>query len=163
MNDILLKNKFLTEEECHNFILKSESLGFKKAEQWDKGRHNKVIRLNTYEDRKKIATTLQSYFESKTLILGPVLEFYKYEPGYYVSAHTDALKEIAPYITSNRTLVIYLNENYSGGETYFEALKRNILPKTGKALLFKQEGLVHTGNTVSAGIKYILRADVYSD
>ena len=53
--------------------------------------------------------------------------------------------------------MVYLNENFSGGETELQGY--NIQPKTGTALLFPH-ALLHQGNAVLSGTKYVLRTDV---
>ena len=53
--------------------------------------------------------------------------------------------------------MIYLNDNYEGGETTFTSLK--IEPKQGTALLFFND-LEHEGSSVKQGIKYVLRTDI---
>ena len=53
--------------------------------------------------------------------------------------------------------MIYLNEEFEGGETKFD--KFSIIPKTGMALVFPHH-LLHQGNSVVSGVKYVLRTDV---
>jgi hypothetical protein len=56
--------------------------------------------------------------------------------------------------------MIYLNENFHGGETVFTgATRTEIVPKTGLMLAFKHE-IVHEGSIVRKGKKYVLRSDV---
>ena len=57
------------------------------------------------------------------------------------------------------TMLIYLNEDFIGGETEFVMPWKAIPPKTGKLLLFRHNQL-HKGNPVPQGIKYVLRTDV---
>ena len=53
--------------------------------------------------------------------------------------------------------MIYLNDNFKGGETKFNDLV--IAPKKGSALLFYHY-LEHEGAEVIEGIKYVLRTDI---
>lgn len=53
--------------------------------------------------------------------------------------------------------MIYLNEDFVGGETSFDEL--NIVPKTGMAFCFIHEQK-YVGNPVSQGFKYVLRSDI---
>ena len=55
--------------------------------------------------------------------------------------------------------MVYLNDDFAGGETEFVDLRRTIVPRTGSALLF-QHMLLHAGETVTSGVKYVLRSDV---
>ena len=59
--------------------------------------------------------------------------------------------------SSYHTLLIYLNENFIGGETTFENLK--IKPKKGSCLIFFHD-LEHEGTKLTSGKKYILRTDI---
>ena len=53
--------------------------------------------------------------------------------------------------------MIYLNEDFEGGETLFE--NAVIVPKTGLALFFVHR-LLHKGQPVLEKLKYVLRTDV---
>ena len=56
--------------------------------------------------------------------------------------------------------MIYLNEDFHGGETVFSGGARTeVVPKTGLMLAFKHE-IVHEGSIVRKGKKYVLRSDV---
>lgn len=60
------------------------------------------------------------------------------------------------------TFIIYLNENFEGGSTYFSDLDLRITPQSGSALYFNYNCDIlnklktkHVGETVTAGTKYI--------
>jgi len=53
--------------------------------------------------------------------------------------------------------MIYLNDNYEGGETTFNDL--TIRPQQGMALVFLHD-LEHEGSVVRQGVKYVLRSDI---
>ena len=55
------------------------------------------------------------------------------------------------------TFMIYLNDDYEGGQTTFNHV--TIEPKQGTALIF-QHDLEHEGKAVTQGIKYVLRTDI---
>lgn len=63
------------------------------------------------------------------------------------------------------TLLIYLNDDYTGGETVFPRLGKTVIPKKGKAILFRNLdsnhrrilwGSYHEGRPITSGEKYIL-------
>lgn len=55
------------------------------------------------------------------------------------------------------TGVLYLNDDYDGGETFFPYLKLDIKPKKGKLLLFPSNiGYIHGVNKVSGNIRYTM-------
>lgn len=84
------------------------------------------------------------------------LRFYKYSAGERFRMHKDG-----PWhengIGSRLTFLVYLNDDFCGGETDFREFK--IAPQTGSALLF-QHDTWHAGAEVVQGVKYVLRSDV---
>lgn len=84
------------------------------------------------------------------------LRFYKYSPGQRFKMHKDG-----PWteggLSSQLTLLVYLNDGFKGGDTDFRDLK--IIPQIGSALLFIHDTW-HEGAAVSEGVKYVLRSDV---
>lgn len=53
--------------------------------------------------------------------------------------------------------MIYLNEGFGGGETTIEEV--TITPQQGRVLCFIHQ-LLHKGQPVTSGRKYVLRTDV---
>lgn len=53
--------------------------------------------------------------------------------------------------------MIYLNDNFQGGDTTFRDLR--VQPKQGMALIFLHS-LYHEGNEITQGVKYVLRTDI---
>lgn len=87
------------------------------------------------------------------------LRVYRYEVGQHFGLHEDQSYFGPNDEVSLLTLLVYLNEGFGGGETEFPEQHRTIAPKTGTALLF-QHRVLHAGNRVSSGTKYVLRSDV---
>lgn len=87
------------------------------------------------------------------------LRIYRYEVGQHFGLHQDQSYAGEGGTRSLLTLMVYLNEGFSGGETEFPEQERTIVPKTGDALLF-QHMLLHAGNPVTDGTKFVLRSDV---
>ena len=50
--------------------------------------------------------------------------------------------------------LIYLNDDYSGGETCFENTK--VIPETGKLVIFSNNDLIHSVNMVKENARYTL-------
>ncbi len=84
---------------------------------------------------------------------------YRYEPGQRFAPHYDGAFVRNPREQSLLTLMVYLNEEFTGGATVFHDFDVAITPKTGMALLF-QHRLLHEGAVVHSGVKYALRSDV---
>jgi predicted 2-oxoglutarate/Fe(II)-dependent dioxygenase YbiX len=96
--------------------------------------------------------------------------FYLYENGQTFKPHYDASYEKNEWHSSQLSLLIYLSEDFSGGETIFyhdsgmrkpcvERRNVEIQPKMGQVLLFEHQQL-HEGAPVVTGQKYVLRTDV---
>jgi prolyl 4-hydroxylase len=87
------------------------------------------------------------------------LRCYRYRPGQRFAPHHDGAFYRSDVERSLLTLIVYLNEGFSGGETALLDVREVIQPKTGMALLF-QHHLLHEGARVTAGVKYVARSDV---
>ena len=87
------------------------------------------------------------------------VRIYRYQVGQHFGVHQDQSYAADERTRSLLTFMVYLNDDFGGGETEFVDLKRTVVPKTGAALLF-QHMLLHAGATVTSGIKYVLRSDV---
>ncbi|CUA73300.1 hypothetical protein RSOLAG22IIIB_05248 [Rhizoctonia solani] len=113
--------------------------------------------------------------------LNPRLRFLKYEPGQFFHTHCDGTYSNPEQTqTSYFTLQLYLAEapNLQGGATRFwkmgdvrsEGRKTrprmpplrtwaDVEPRTGRALIFEQRGLAHSGERVVEGVKLTVRTD----
>lgn len=89
----------------------------------------------------------------------PRLRLYRYARGQRHKAHWDTVVELEGGVCSLLTLVFYLNDDFTGGETDFPELRERIVPRTGRALLF-QHRILHEAMEVTSGEKFVLRTDV---
>jgi len=85
--------------------------------------------------------------------------FYRYQTGQRFALHQDGTFARSADERSLLTFLIYLNHDFTGGETAFPEQGQRIRPQTGMALLF-QHLLVHEGCPVRSGVKYALRSDI---
>ncbi|HEY6661427.1 MAG TPA: 2OG-Fe(II) oxygenase [Sphingomicrobium sp.] len=94
---------------------------------------------------------------------GEPLQVLRYEPGEQYHTHSDALPNLAPAQQRVMTFLVYLNEDYEGGETAFPAAGLKVRGKTGDGLLFRNaspDGMpdpnaIHAGLPVTSGAKFI--------
>lgn len=181
---------FLSEEECQNLIIFSETKSYQEATVSLKNgaKMMKNIRNNDrliYEDKKLaqaywkklkefcpvfineiVEEELQTY---QAIELNSLFRFYKYESNQRFKKHIDGrvrLEKEGKNYESRITFMIYLNEDFEGGQTVFdykneknEIEKIEIQPKTGTALCFVHE-IKHEGKPVPTGTKYVLRSDI---
>jgi hypothetical protein len=170
-------DNLLTQKECEDFIIFSENMGYVEAEvSFAEGaKMMKGLRNNYrlfYEDRQlakdlwvKLAPFCPQNLDnnlnnSKKIIQNGINEqfrFYKYEVGQRFKRHIDGRFTRNAQEQSRITFMIYLNDDFEGGETTFDNLQ--IIPKAGTALCFIHE-VKHEGSAIKGGIKYVLRSDV---
>ena len=171
-DNIILIEEFLSPKSCSSLIRRSEAIGYEKSKiQLSNGQQvvNESVRNNErilhfdmdlasiYWEKAK------SYIPAKFGIytaygLNEMFRFYKYEKGQQFKMHADGSYTKNEHESSFFTFMIYLNDDFEGGETVFED-KCVVKPKTGSLLLFYHP-LRHQGNIVDAGFKYVLRTDV---
>jgi prolyl 4-hydroxylase len=170
---------FLSYEECDKICeISQKKLSPSKVYSSDTDIENNTVRisdqcwLNDLDD-----PTIKSISERIALITKTdiksqeELQVVKYKTGGFYKPHFDACnkatddcsrlnKGLGPrYIT----FIIYLNDNFEGGETYFPNIDKYVVPKKGKAAIFynvDKEGEVlpkslHGGLDVKNGEKWI--------
>ncbi|HMJ93562.1 MAG TPA: 2OG-Fe(II) oxygenase [Allosphingosinicella sp.] len=92
---------------------------------------------------------------------GEPLQVLRYKPGDQYRTHYDAI----PGFANQRilTMIVWLNQDYEGGETFFPTPNLKLRGRTGDALLFRNAGsdgrrdpdAAHSGLPVTAGQKWI--------
>lgn len=100
---------------------------------------------------------------------GEPLQILRYSPGQEYKPHIDAL----PGTTNQRrwTVLVYLNQGYSGGETSFTELSFSVLGNKGDALIFRNtlsdgrtdDRMRHAGRPVTSGVKWLASRWIRSD
>jgi hypothetical protein len=161
---------FLAAQECIDFIQLSERIGYEQApittitgdEILPEVRNNERAMLDSPDVAAKLWTKAASHIPRilhgrQAVGLNERIRFYRYGPGQQFGGHLDA-----PYLRPNGeqsqlTLMVYLNDDFVGGETKFDDVV--VSPVTGMALIFQHE-LFHEGARVASGRKYVLRTDV---
>ncbi|WP_343632132.1 2OG-Fe(II) oxygenase [Fluviicola sp.] len=168
--DCYLLEDFFNARECEELILWSEQRGYEEAKVQVYGKEMMVkgIRNNsriTYIDfdlaervweRFKPHAVLE-FGNSKAIGLNELFRFYRYEPGQYFKKHIDGSFVRGIGEASCFTFMVYLNDDFEGGETTFENF--TVKPKQGTALVFHHP-VKHAGEPILSGVKYALRTDV---
>lgn len=79
------------------------------------------------------------------------INYIKYGPGNFFKPHSDHGFSYTATVSS----IIYLNDNYEGGELYFPILDIKIKPKAGDVILFPSTYIyLHGAANVVSGVKY---------
>lgn len=174
---IFLIHGFYTPEECDAAIARSEQAGYGDA-TINTARGvvlNRAIRDNArlIVDDSSLAGTL---WDRLCPLVPPAVErcrvaglnerfrFYRYDAGQRFAPHFDGYFERDNGERSQLTCLVYLNDDFSGGETKFYGEDRStprmaVVPERGMALIFAHQQL-HEGAPVVRGRKYVLRTDV---
>ena len=156
---------------CAAYLLMSERIGYEAAPinssmgvfvnpQY---RNNARIILDDEEMAEEIwlpvAEHLPNSLDGRRAVgLNERLRFYRYDVGQKFEAHIDGYYRRPNGEQSWLTFMLYLNEDFEGGETNFMS-GTSVKPETGMVLAF-QHRLMHEGAAVTKGRKYVLRSDV---
>ncbi|MDR6159337.1 prolyl 4-hydroxylase [Chryseobacterium sp. SLBN-27] len=166
----LIKN-FLSDQECNHYIEMTKDKVFEEAKINMRGRQvmSKGIRNNDrlmifdnnlaenlYERAIEFLPQIHDNYEVSGF--NEMCRIYKYSPGQQFKMHHDGSYIRNENEKSFYTFLIYLNDDFEGGETEFEHLF-TVAPKKGSALVFYHP-LRHEGKTLISGQKYVLRTDV---
>ena len=167
---IFTVENFMTRAECLEQLVLSERVGFELAKVNTAGgskvrtdiRNNSRAFYSSEELAQQLWEKVRPFVPAKlgrsnAIGLNELFRFYRYQRGHQFKGHFDE-----SYIRNEReasyfTFMVYLNDNFQGGDTTFRGLR--IRPRQGMALLFLHS-LYHEGSEVTQGVKYVLRSDV---
>ena len=153
-------NNFVDDDFCNHILDYCKKIEFKKAHQFLNGRRNKEFFFNNqsliYNSRIFKKSLLKHDIKLKEW--SSPIEIYKYEQSDFISAHYDSEERFSNGNISNYTAILYLNEDFNGGETFFPELEFSIKPKTGSLLLFEHH-ILHEAQVVNSGCKMIFRSN----
>ena len=145
----------LDKEECQALIDKAESSKHNVSDE------HMLSRVES-ETLRTIVSSLMGIPPETKQSFG----VYKYFPGVAVPNHYDGCKKNVSDDCAKRAIsnLLYLNDDFEGGEIHFTELGLTIEPATGKLVLFKNynekgdgfEYSVHQGLPVTNGMKYLL-------
>jgi prolyl 4-hydroxylase len=164
---------FLSQDECGDLIRIAESIGFGEAPITTKRgpvmrkdvRNNSRVMIDDPDLadqlwRKAMPWVVSPWRNAIAVGLNERFRFYRYEPGERFAPHLDGAFERSDDEKSEFTFLIYLNDDFVGGETrFFNPGVFNVQPCAGSLLLFYHPQL-HEGAVIESGTKYVLRSDV---
>ena len=167
---VVILGNVLSDEECDTLM----SLSKDKLNRSKIGAAREVNEMRTSssmyfeENENDIITKVERRLSSIMNIPtehGEGIQILKYTPGQEYKAHYDYFSSSSKAAQNNRisTMVIYLNDVESGGETYFPKLNLSVSPKKGTAVYFEyfysdqqiNEQTLHGGAPVIAGEKWV--------
>lgn len=169
-------SNFLSSEECAQYIALSESSGYGDAPLTTptgyvlrpEVRNNARVILDDATLATALWQRLAPFAPSPlegglALGLNERFRFYRYDVGQTFAPHYDGSFRRPNGEQSQVTFMVYLNDDFRGGETKFDLKyphgEVSVVPAAGMALLFLHH-LRHEGAPVQRGRKYVLRSDV---
>jgi hypothetical protein len=168
---------FFSAAECEEYIRLGELMGFEDATLLaprsvkDYRNNDRVILDDAARGRElyeRLRGHLAPSFQHRWQPVGlnERLRLYRYDVGQKFEWHRDGHFERDNGERSQFTFMVYLNDDFEGGTTSFcddTGLMPDgplrITPTKGMALLFHHP-IMHRGDPVTAGRKYVLRTDV---
>ena len=166
---------FLNEEQCRIIISIGEP-EMKKAEVLGEDQNDfRIADTMFFDPNLKALKRIREVIAKQTGI--PVenqeaVSIIRYTAGGIFQAHHDCFSPSADYFEKAmeqggqrvKTCLIYLNENFEGGQTEFPNMNYRVTPKTGKLIYWDnidRDGNIipeslHAGLSVVSGVKYLL-------
>ena len=155
-NGIFTIENFLSEKECRNHIEFCDSQQFEKA-HISNHRNNHRLIVDSDFKAMELWNRLYSVDSFNAVGLNSRFRYYRYQKDQLFNWHADGSYKNTDGEESRYTFIVYLNDNFKGGETKFN--NKIVIPKTGMALIFCRR-LLHMGAKVRKGVKYVLRSDL---
>lgn len=178
--EVLELEDFLSNEECNQLILLAKQKAFiqstisndkgerivdiairKSIQCWLSNEENKCVETISKRIQEYIPLPLENQ-EDLQIVKYDKNDFYKkhYDTPYHDFAISKFNKFCGPRVA---TFLIYLNDDYTGGETEFIMINKKVKPKKGKAILFYNIDVnlnlipesIHLGNKIIDGEKWI--------
>ncbi len=157
---ITVYDHFLTDDECDTYITMINNFAAQKHVPFS----NSATNFNHKYIDEKLAQSFYDRCREKQIqidTIGPnnLIMMAKYQKGESFGIHTDTglYYNKANNTKTRYTLLIYLNDNFIGGNTIFYTdhlqVLKTIVPKKGSCLLFDID-LWHEGCEVLDGYKY---------
>ena len=145
-NKILLHKNFLTKEECQDFLKIAPQVDVTKKEPivW----RDRTKDITNYDIVKKVSSFLESRFQVAFNASKAQIQNWHIGSSSELHIHNYGGRENDIYNS-----LIYLNDNYDGGEFYTEDI--SIKPEVGMLTLFNGQETYH-------GVKEVKKADRFT-
>ncbi|EFC47767.1 hypothetical protein NAEGRDRAFT_78740 [Naegleria gruberi] len=155
--------KLLSKADCEEQIRKSYDYTFEESEVGNSSRKKNVgnkkvrnseqVELNDEELSKKVFVKCEDAIKK---MVGCLQTLYK--KGQFFNSHIDSGRNIEGH-PSFITVLIYLNDDFEGGETVFEDEDVTIEPELGKCVLFLHQ-IKHTAEEITKNTKFVIKSAV---
>lgn len=172
-------SNFITKEECDFLINLGNSIHLHKGEistieghvtddGYRRAFNSPLPRIDVVESlRMKVAKLLNlDYLNSEGVVFikYPIGGIFKKHNDYFYHNSPEMAELLARGMNRIKTAIIYLNDDFEGGITYFPVLKKKIKPETGKLVAWLNGDLngvpyeesLHGSTKITKGTKYIV-------
>jgi hypothetical protein len=165
-------DNFLTQEEC-DYIVETVNKGelwerIKPGDFWDNRtvnamtlyhNNNKELAVKLFEVREKIREKIKELY-SEADIFPDLCQVVRWFPGMEQQPHADDMtdsKDTEAFHHRHYGAILYLNDNYSGGKTYYPQHNFEITPVKGRLAIHPGDTEHYHGVTkVEGGIRYTM-------
>tara|TARA_Y100001970_G_scaffold283266_1_gene397957 strand:+ start:1028 stop:1708 length:681 start_codon:yes stop_codon:yes gene_type:complete len=164
--DIYSADNFLSDEMCNKII--NDAKGSLEDSPLTRKLYNFRTSKTSYNIDDEVDKLIEKYFKCEN-IASEKTQVQMYSINNEFKDHFDWFDEIDKDFIGHRgqrtwTIMVYLNDVDSGGETNFPKLGLNIIPKKGKAVVWNnlhEDGngnyeVIHSGKPVTKGEKWII-------
>ena len=168
-NNIFYIKNFLYKEEIESFIKVVEDV---PEESWSvlnhyhhESFHNKFYdHNNNYINNLIMQRISKIPFNLSEMSINGFNRVLRQLPGNYMQAHVDEINDQPNGAIREYAAVLYLNDNYSGGELSYVNLNLSIKPEAGSLMIFKTgPKYLHEVKTVLGNTpRYCLPAFIFS-
>jgi prolyl 4-hydroxylase len=169
----------LTPDECQYIIEKASPMFTRSTvvgtEEPDASRTSQTAWISKTDPVAQKIFAKALGFTDKTIAECEDLQVVKYEPNTYYREHHDSCCDGSPGCVDFEkeggqrvaTLLVYLNSDFTDGETHFPNLDLKLKADPGSAILFRPLGsdeakchpkALHAGLPISSGVKYVCNA-----
>jgi len=154
MNKIVIVDDFFTVEECERAIELFRRIGPSKIGSYESTiteDSNEILNIDTINEmneyKDKLFDAAKTYCD-ETIIYG-WSEIVKWKTNAWQDSHTDIAHPDTIF-----TAISYLNDNYTGGETFIEDM--NVTPKQGRVAFFYGMHYAHGVRSIREGTRYTI-------
>ena len=177
--EVVVAHALIDESSCDEWVERAEEVGFEMGPIFTEEGERVAIHIRdcleaVFEDEEAadlLTEALAARFVGSPWLDGfvgahPRLRVFRYSEGQAFAPHTDAHIDADDGVSrSEVTMLLYLNDDFGGGETAFPDGWDDgqiVTPRKGSVLCFEHD-LLHEGRAITSGVKYVLRADLLFD
>lgn len=157
LNKILINKDLVDQEDCDTLIevinsLKNDGkMNYTEDKRYTCQNYDNEVLIQMAKKYSSTALELFKEIDDKPMYLSDYIAS-KYEVGSFMSEHSDSGNE--EYGDTVMTAVLYLNNNFEGGEIFFKEVGAKVSPKEKYIISFPGD-YIHSVFPITSGERYI--------